>query len=191
MNARTFLSSSSSISGERCQVDFLPTYDLPELKRVLKKYKAFEVAKRHKTTIISKEYPVRESTYVRKRSRTSLIPERDLLQRLDSILGIKSETAPLLNSSRTWIGRVKDGFTLPLNSAVMLYRYHSNCQIPMLGAFFGNRPEHKVLTDAFAKLFRPPLLKARGDSRTSCMSLSNSKFGRRARKEGSMGRLGA
>lgn len=135
-----------------CQVEFLPQAYLPEVQRMLKEYKVFEAANRHKTTVRGKEYSVWRNTYVRKVSRQSLISGPEPVERLEKILGAKAGPAPVLFSSNSLTGRVKEGFTIALGGNVLLYGYRHAGVIPVLGASIGGNPDDKVLTTAFGKL---------------------------------------
>lgn len=94
------------------QVEFLPKSLLPEIQRMLKEYKTFEQANRVKNGW--------RKVYVRKIQRRPLISGPKPIEQLEKILGAKAAGAPVLYSSATSGGRVKDGFTLSLGGNVAL-----------------------------------------------------------------------
>lgn len=126
------------------QVEFLPKSLLPEIQRMLKEYKTFELANRVKNGW--------RNVYVRKIQRRQLIGGPQPLQQLEKILGIKTSGAPVLYSTATSGGRVKDGFTLSLGGNIALYGYSTPEGIGILGASIGQNPDDIKLSQAFIKL---------------------------------------
>ncbi len=126
------------------QVEFLPKSLLPEIRRMLKEYKAFEQANRVKSGW--------QKVYVRKLQRKPLVSGPQAVQQLGKILGAKAAGDLLLVSSSTSGGRVKDGFTLSLGGNVTLYGYSTADGIPVLGASVGQNPDDTKLSQAFTKL---------------------------------------
>lgn len=129
---------------EWSQVEFFTKDRLAEIQKLLKEYKQFEQA--HRT-----QYGWRE-VYVRRIQRTPVVSGSLPIQQLERLLGAKAGTAPMLSSSNTISGRVKDGFSLPLGGNVTLYGYVADHGIPMLGAIVGHNPDDLKLTNAFMKL---------------------------------------
>lgn len=129
---------------EWSQVEFFPKSQFPEVQRLLKEYKPFE--KTHRV-----QHGWRE-VYVRRISRVPVIPGMHPVQQLERLLGVKAGAAPLLFSSSTVSGSVKNGFSLPLGGNVTLYGYTDGQGIPVLGAIVGRNPDEFRLTQAFMKL---------------------------------------
>jgi hypothetical protein len=130
---------------EWSQVEFFANGRLAMVQRMLKEYKAFEAANRAK-------YGWRK-TYVREIDRTMVISGREAVSQLEAIFGSKAGPAPvLLSSTASIIGRVKDGFSLPLGGNVTLYGYATPAGIPVLGALIGDNPNHQKLTEALITL---------------------------------------
>jgi len=129
---------------EWSQVEFFANGQLAMVQRMLKEYKPFEAANRA-------EYGWR-NTYVRKIDRRMVISGREAVARLEAIFGLKAGPTPVLFSTTSITGRVKDGFSLPLGGGVTLYGYATLAGIPVLGALIDDNPDHHKLTDAFVKL---------------------------------------
>jgi hypothetical protein len=126
------------------QVEFFPKGQFVTVQRALREYKSFEIANRAK-------YGWR-NIYVREIDRAAVIVGSRALSRLEATLGWKAGPAPLLLSSTSITGRVKDGFSLALGGSVTLYGYATPAGIPVLGALVGDNPDHHTLIDAFIKL---------------------------------------
>ena len=129
---------------EWSQVEFLPKSQLPEVKRILKELKSFEQAQRVQSGW--------RNVYIRKIQRIAVVSGSQPIQQLEKILGAKMGPAPILSSTSTMTGRVKDGFTLPLGGNVTLYGFTTEQGIPILGASVGKNPNDYKLTQAFMKL---------------------------------------
>jgi hypothetical protein len=129
---------------EWCQVEFFTKDRLPELQKLLKDYKQFE--KTHRT-----QHGWRK-VYVRKILRTPIVSGAKPVQELERLLGVRAGASPMLFSSNTISGQVKDGFSLPLGGNVTLYGYVNGQSIPVLGALVGKNPEDLKLTQAFIRL---------------------------------------
>src|ERR1700733_2495876 len=93
------------------QVEFLPKSLVPEIQRMLKEYKSFEQAQRVRSGW--------RNVYVRKITRGPIATGPQPIHRLEKILGAKAGPAPILFSTSTTGGRVKDGFTIPLGGNVV------------------------------------------------------------------------
>jgi hypothetical protein len=126
---------------EWSQLEFLPKGQLEEVQRMLKEFKAFELAHRA-------QYGWTE-VYVRRLKRSTVLPG---IQQLEQVLGRKAGPAPLLYSSGGISGSVKNGFSLSLGGNVSLYGYADAQGIPVLGAYVGKDPDDLKLTQAFIKL---------------------------------------
>lgn len=129
---------------EWAQVEFLPRSQLGEVQRMLKEYKPFERAHRE-------QHGWRE-VYVRKVRRTPVLSGADAKHQLESLLGAKVGSAPMLFSGGSVPGSVRNGFSLPLGGNVTLYGFSDAQGIPLLGAIIGKDPDDSKLTKAFMKL---------------------------------------
>jgi hypothetical protein len=129
---------------EWSQVEFLPGGQLATVRRMLEAYKPFEVANRVKHGW--------RKTFVRKIDRAPVISGSEAVARLEAILGLKVGPAPVLFSTSSIMGRVKDGFSLPLGGSITLYGYAAPAGIPVLGALVDDDPDHHRLVEAFVRL---------------------------------------
>jgi hypothetical protein len=129
---------------EWSQVEFLPKSQLPEVQRLLKEFKSFE--QEHRA-----QYGWRQ-VYVRRLQRLPVISGDQPLQQLEAVLGVHAGEAPMLFSSGTVSGRVRNGFSLPLGGNVTLYGYTEGTAIRVLGAIVGRNPDNFKLVQAFMKL---------------------------------------
>ncbi|MBX3628130.1 MAG: hypothetical protein KF892_24180 [Rhizobacter sp.] len=129
---------------EWSQVEFFPKEQLSEVQRLLNEYKKFEQAHRVK-------HGWRE-VYVRKIQRVPVVSGPHPVRQLEQLLGSRAGAAPMLFSSSTISGSVKNGFSLPLGGNVTLYGYTDGQKIPVLGAIVGRNPDDSRLTQAFLKL---------------------------------------
>lgn len=129
---------------EWAQVEFLPRAQLGEVQRILKEYKPFERANRV-------QHGWRE-VYVRKVHRTPVLSGANAKHQLESLLGAKVGSAPMLFSGGSVSGSVRNGFSLPLGGNVTLYGFSDWQGIPVLGAIIGKDPDDSKLTKAFMKL---------------------------------------
>jgi len=129
---------------EWSQVEFFANGQLAMVQRTLKEYKPFEAANHA-------EYRWR-NTYVGKIDRAMVIFGGGAVARLEAIFGSKAGPAPVLFSTTSTTGRVKDGFSLPLGGNVTLYGYATPAGIPVLGALIGDNPDHHKLVEGFVKL---------------------------------------
>jgi hypothetical protein len=129
---------------EWSQVEFFANGQLAMVQRMLKEYKPFESANRAK-------YGWRNA-YVREIDRAIVISGGEAVARLESIFGSKTGPTPVLFSTTSITGRVKNGFSLPLGGSVTLYGYATLAGIPVLGALIGDNPNHHKLVEALLKL---------------------------------------
>lgn len=126
------------------QVEFFPKGKLAEVQAMLAEYKSFEAENRA-------QYGWRK-TYVRTLERESMVRGEQPLDRLQSLLGSAAGAGPIVHTSGEIVGRVKDGFSLPLGGNVTLYGYVADGKVPVLSAFVGENADNGRLVDAFAKL---------------------------------------
>jgi hypothetical protein len=129
---------------EWSQVEFLPKSQLPVVQRLLKEFKSFEQTHRV-------QYGWRQ-VYVRRFQRLPVVSGEQPLKQLESVLSVNVGAAPMLFSSGTIAGSVKNGFSLPLGGNVTLYGYTEGNTIPVLGAIVGRNPDDFKLVQAFMKL---------------------------------------
>jgi hypothetical protein len=131
---------------EWCQIEFFPHSQLKSIQNILREYKPFEQAHRFPSGW--------NNVYVRKIQRLPVLSATHPLEKLEELLGVKSDIAPFLFTSNMYSGRVKNGFTLPLGGNITIYGYVDNQDIPVLGASVGRNPDDSRLTNAFLKLNR-------------------------------------
>lgn len=129
---------------EWSQVEFFPKTQISNIKRILIDYKAFEQAHRTKHGW--------RKVYLRKVDRAPVVTGSQPVQQLESVLGVKAGSSPILTSSGAISGRIKNGFSLALGGNVTLYGYVVGQGIPVLGASVGQNPDDLKLTQAFIKL---------------------------------------
>jgi len=123
------------------QIEFFPKSQLKTIQQILKEYKQFEQAHR-----VDQGW---NAVYLRKIQRVPVISS---VQDLEKLLGTKAGDAPILFTSSSISGKVKNGFTLPLGGNITMYGYVDGNNIPVLGASVGKNPDDSRLTDAFLKL---------------------------------------
>ena len=136
-----------------CQVEFFRDRYLPELQRILEEYHTFEASHRQTTTMGGRQLTVWRRTYVRVVSREPLLFGDRLVERLAHLLNGEMGPAPVLVSTGSGVGRVKDGFTLSVGRHVVLYGYVAEGEIPVLAAFVGDEPDGLSLSSAFSRLY--------------------------------------
>ncbi|WP_050027738.1 hypothetical protein [Verrucomicrobium sp. BvORR034] len=129
---------------EWTQVEFFAKSQLTEVQRLLKEYNQFEQANRVKHGWLK--------PYIRRIKRTSVIKGASPVEVLEKLLERKAGPGPILLSSSTVAGRVKDGFSLALGGNVTLYGYSDAEGTPVLGAHVGKDGEDIKLTQVFMKL---------------------------------------
>lgn len=127
-----------------CQVEFFPNERLPELQRILCEYKVFEAMNRTPSGW--------KDVYARRIERLPVLEAVNALERLEMLLNAKTGPGPVLHSSTAVMGRVTDGFSIPIGGNIHLYGYREGSGIIVLGASVGKDPDHNSLTTAFAKL---------------------------------------
>lgn len=129
---------------EWTQVEFFAKSQLTEVQRLLKEYSQFEQVNRMKHGWLK--------PYIRRIKRTPVINGPQPAEVMEKLLDCKAGPAPILRSSSTVAGRVKNGFSLPLGENVTLYGYSDAQGAPVLGAYVGKDGEDIKLTQAFMKL---------------------------------------
>ncbi|WP_242109350.1 hypothetical protein [Luteimonas aquatica] len=129
---------------EWAQVEFFPGTKLADVQGMLVEYKAFEAEHRERHGW--------RNAYLRRIDRVPVLDGARALERLQRVLDATAGAAPILFSSGAGIGRVMDGFSLPLGGNVALYGYLAAEGIPVLAAALGENPDNGRLVDAFAKL---------------------------------------
>ena len=92
------------------------------------------------------------NVFVRRMERCPVISASDPVETLRNVVGGIAGPGPILHSSGTYIGRVKNGFSLSIGQSVSLYGYSHSNSIPVLGAHVGPNPDDSKLAEAFAKL---------------------------------------
>lgn len=129
-----------------CQVEFFTAARLPELKRTLTEYKAFEARSRTSSAW--------KNVYVRRIERTPVLAGEDPRKRLSVLVKADLGAAPILYVSDSITGQVVHGFSMSLGGNIWLYGYVSAEGIPVLAASVGSDPDDQVLVSAFAQLRR-------------------------------------
>jgi hypothetical protein len=128
------------------QVEFFPKSQLAEVQRMLRDYKQFEAAHRL-------EHGWKKA-YIRDIARHAVIANPKALDRLVMKIGAQAGPAAIIFSGNSIVGRVANGFTIPLGGNVVLYGYETSAGIEVLGASVGSDPDDRKLTEVFAKLNR-------------------------------------
>lgn len=129
-----------------CQIEFFTAARLPELKRVLTEYKAFEAKNRTSSGW--------KNVYVRRVERSPVLGGSDALRRLEELMKSVAGDAPVLHATSSLTGRVVRGFSMSLGGNIWMYGYDSDQGLPVLAASVGQNPDDQVLTSAFALLHR-------------------------------------
>jgi hypothetical protein len=126
------------------QIEFFRHDQIEEIQRTFHEYKLFEGSHR--------EGSAWRKIYVRQVQRKPLLSGVQPLQQLENMLEVEPGMAPLLHTSSTISGRVKDGFSFGLTGNISLYGYVTPQGIPVLGAILGDNADQSELTRVFAKL---------------------------------------
>ena len=135
-----------------CQVEFFHKGYLQELQRLLKEYKTFEASNREMITIEGKECPIWLDTYVRTVARQPLLSGEDPVEQLGRIVEGQIGPAPVLFSTSSWSGRVRNGFTVGIGRNMDLYGYVVDGDVPVIAALVRADPDDQALVTAFARL---------------------------------------
>jgi len=129
---------------EWSQIEFFPKTQLKIVQQLLQEYKQFEQ--------IHRSHGGWNDVYIRRIQRIPVLSAARPIARLEELLGIKADVAPILYTYDQISGRVKNGFSIPLGGNVTIYGYVENQDIPVLGADVGKNPDDFRLTDAFMRL---------------------------------------
>jgi hypothetical protein len=125
------------------QVEFFPRSRLAEVQNNLKELKSF--AQAHKRGIGWSKI------YVRKIKPAAVVSGTGALGKLERQLGVHALAGPVLFAgSRNILGRVANGFALPLGGKVSLYGFQDSTGIPVLGANIAAGGNDQILTRAFS-----------------------------------------
>jgi hypothetical protein len=129
---------------EWAQLEFFPKDRLEEIKKLLAEYKPFEQAHRGKYGW--------DQIYARRIARRPIIAGSDATDRLAATLNAIPTNAPILLTSSSALGQVKNGFTVPLAPKINLYGLKSESGITVLGVILDSGADDLTLTKVFAKL---------------------------------------
>ena len=129
---------------EWAQLEFFPKDRLEEIKKLLAEYKRFEQAHRGKYGW--------DQIYARRIARRPIIAGSDATDRLAATLNAIPTNAPILLTSSSALGQVKNGFTVPLTPKINLYGLKSESGITVLGVILDSGANDLTLTKVFAKL---------------------------------------
>ena len=129
---------------EWAQIEFLRADQLPAIKKMLGEFKLFEIAHRAK--------PGWTQVYVRSLPREAVVSGNGALRHLGNVLGAAIGPAPILFSSGTVNGRVRNGASFDLGGNISLYTAPASDGVLVLGANVGPQPDDSKLMAAFAKL---------------------------------------
>jgi len=129
---------------EWAQIEFLRADQLPVIKKTLGELKSFEIAHRVKHGWTN--------VFVRRLPRETVVAGDGALQHLQGVLGVAAGPAPILFSSNTITGRVRNGASFDLGGNVALYTAPARNGILVLGANVGRESDDSRLMSAFVKL---------------------------------------
>lgn len=125
------------------QVEFVQASQLPELKRILTEYKAFEAQNRTGAGW--------KNVYVRKLKSRLVIQDKNGSGRVAQLVKGKVRNSLVLASSGGY-GNVKRGFAIDLGGNISLYGTSEDSGISTLAASMGSHPDDSRLTKAFSVL---------------------------------------
>lgn len=128
---------------EWAQLEFFPKARLPEIQKLLKEYKVFEKANRT-------QYGW-SKIYARQIARTPIAPPDISPKKLSIETQYQLLPAPILVTTSTPLGQVKDGFTLNLGTNAHLYGLANSKGIIVLAAHLAGADD-MLLSHAFAAL---------------------------------------
>lgn len=127
------------------QVEFYPRSRLAEVERTLTELKAFEV--------LHAQGKGWSKIFLRKIRDAPVLSGADALDSMGRRFGAAAAAAPILfYGSNTIVGRVADGFSLPLGGGITLYGVRGPAGIRVLGANVAAGADDQTLTGAFATL---------------------------------------
>jgi hypothetical protein len=129
------------------QVEFFPRARASEMQEKLTELKAFEAANRAQSGW--------RRVYVRTLVDTPVISGPLAIDRLARTLGAPVGGAPLLfQSPNILVGRISNGFSVPVGDGVSLYGFSNASGIAVLGADLRPGSDHGRLSDVFRTLSR-------------------------------------
>jgi hypothetical protein len=142
--SETFQGAPQFHEDEWCQIEFFPENRLSEIKSMLARYKPFEQKHRirHGCSAI----------FARRIQRTDVVVGIDARSKVAAALGAEILPAPILTTTSSPLGQVKDGFSLRLPGSVLLYGLAPSGAITVLGASVGRGGDDMQLTKAFSVL---------------------------------------
>lgn len=126
------------------QLEFFPIEMLGQLRYMMKEYAKFE--KQHRVG----DYWGK--IYIRKIERQPVLGEEIVLAHLAEVVERPAGPAPILHTSSAIVGRVANGFSIPLGGDITLYGYQDETGIPVLGALVDAEPDDRILIDTFTTL---------------------------------------
>ncbi|MEG3143028.1 hypothetical protein U1839_00030 [Sphingomonas sp. RT2P30] len=127
------------------QIEFFPASRRSEIEAKLTELVAFE--KQHRSGAYW------DKIYVRKLHAQPVLPGAGAVGTIAAALGVQPHAAPVLfYEEHAVVGRVANGFSLPLGRSVALYGFHDSTGIPVLGASVQAGSDDMALSRAFAKL---------------------------------------
>ncbi len=138
---KSFIDAPQFHEDEWCQVQFFHKNQLEKIKKLLIKYKKFEI--KHRTKYGWSDI------YVRKINSDNLHLS---LEELSKILLSKVTPSPILTTSSKPLGQVKNGFSIRVEKGVLLYGIQENDSIKSLGTILESDSYKISLTKIFTKL---------------------------------------
>lgn len=125
------------------QVEFYPATRLIEMQNRLTEFKAFEQANRI-------QYGWKD-IYARKIARTPILGVVGVKE-LANLLKAPVKPAPILTTTSSPLGQVKDGFTIRVADSVFVYGTSARSTITSLGAIVERGGDDLALTSAFTRM---------------------------------------
>lgn len=125
------------------QVEFVPATRLPEIKKMMSEYRAFEAQNRTGSGW--------RSVYVRQLKSQKVVEGKNGSARIAQLVNGKIGNSLFLASSSGY-GRVQHGFSIDLGGNINLYGTVEDAGVSNLGADVGRHPDDSKLTKAFSVL---------------------------------------
>jgi hypothetical protein len=127
------------------QVEFYPRSRLAEVESKLTELKAFEAAHARGRGW--------NQIFLRKVNPAAVVPGADAFAGMEQRLGVKAMPGPILfYGQNSVVGRIADGFSLPLGGGITLYGVHDPSGIQVLAANVAAGGDDQTLVRAFATL---------------------------------------
>lgn len=126
------------------QIEFLNSSQLEEAKEMMLEYHKFEAKNRREVGW--------KNVYVRRMNRVPLFKGIRPKQKLISLLSAEEGQKPIVHSSSSINGMVRNGFTISVGNDVALYGYTDGIKMKELGALLGENPDNQSLVSAFSVL---------------------------------------